>query len=180
MSYNYKIIDGGKQPHFLTFCVVGKIPIFTNSKLCNLVIEDLKYCGVNFGLKVYAYVIMDNHIHLIISSENDLSDIIRRFKSHLAKTIISKLEFDSRSWIVNLLANFKLNRKRDQIHQFWSENNHPELIQGVKMFNQKIDYIHQNPVRRGLVSNPEAWNYSSAGWYEKKTGLFEIDDIEVF
>lgn len=180
MSYKYKIIDGGKQPHFLTLCVIGKIPVFTYSKLCNTVLEELKFYRVNSGLKIYSYVIMDNHIHLILSSEHDLSDIVRRLKSHLARTIINALEIDSRNWIKDLLNTLKRDGKRTQTYQFWTENNHPELIQGVGMFNQKIDYIHQNPVRRGLVSTPEAWNYSSAAWYTTRIGLLEMDDIGIF
>ncbi len=56
----------------------------------------------------------------------------------------------------------------------WQEGSHPEVIQGYEMMREKIQYIHANPVRAGLVENPTEWRYSSAGVYEGRKGTIDV------
>lgn len=68
--------------HFITITVVGWVDVFTRTQYKDIIIESLKYCVSSKGLKLYAYVIMTNHLHLIVSTSegNELSDILRDFK----------------------------------------------------------------------------------------------------
>ncbi|VAW57985.1 Transposase and inactivated derivatives [hydrothermal vent metagenome] len=76
--------------------------------------------------------------------------------------------------ILDQLAFYKKAHKGDRAYQFWQEGVHPELIQGDHMMRQKVDYIHNNPVKRGYVDKAEHWRYSSARDYLGQQGLLEV------
>ena len=65
--------------------------------------------------------------------------------------------------------------KRDREYQFWQEGSHAEMVFSEAVMREKLDYIHQNPVKRGYVDVPEHWRYSSARDYAGQTGLMEVD-----
>ena len=177
MKSRYKILNNDDSLYFLTLNVLLKIPVFTNSSFMDIIINNLKFYRNNQQLKIFSFVIMDNHIHLIASHKENLSKVIRNFKSFTAKELIAQLKKDSRSWILNLLKENKADYKTDSIYQFWQEGNHPKQIQNVEMFNQKVEYIHYNPVKRGLVSDAKDWIYSSARNYLGLDCVFQIDKI---
>jgi hypothetical protein len=64
--------------------------------------------------------------------------------------------------------------KTESTYQVWKEGNHPQLIESEEVMRQKLDYIHQNPVKRGYVDLPEHWRYSSARDYAGQKGLIEV------
>jgi len=167
----------------MTFTVVGWVDVFTRLSYKNVVIESLKYCTYEKGLIVHAYVIMSNHIHLIISAKMNcrLSDIIRDFKRHTSKVIINKILSDgkeSRSeWMLNLLRYYAKYNMNNETYQFWQRDNKPIELQSSKWINQKLAYIHLNPVRAGIVDCAKDYIYSSAGQYLGKEGLVPIVDI---
>jgi hypothetical protein len=69
---------------------------------------------------------------------------------------------EKREWLINQLTYYRAPHKKDQEHQVWQEGVHPQQIETDEMMLQKIDYIHNNPVVRGLVVGAEHWRYSSA------------------
>ncbi|MFT6987557.1 MAG: putative transposase [Psychromonas sp.] len=126
------------------------------------------------GLKVYAYVILENHLHLIMQSAQ-LNKDIARFKSFTARQLIAYLEQHNVRTILEQLAFYKKVHKTDRQYQFWQEGVHPELIQSEAMMLQKIEYIHHNPVKRGYVDKAVHWRYSSARDYHGEVGLLDVD-----
>jgi hypothetical protein len=84
------------------------------------------------------------------------------FKRHTAQRLLDQLKDENCEWLLNQLRYFRLPYKTDSVHQFWQEGFHPQALEGEKMIEQKLDYIHGNPVQRGLVGAPEHWRYSSA------------------
>ena len=176
MRSSYKIVDN-QYPHFITSIIVEWIPIFTSSKYCDILIKALKFYQENKGLKVFSFVIMDNHYHLITENEN-LSRIISDFKKFTAKEILKELREDNKEWILHQFEFYKKSHKTESSYQVWQEGFHPIQISSQEVFNQKVDYIHYNPVRRGLVENPEDWKYSFAGYYLKDSKcVLEIDNF---
>ena len=77
------------------------------------------------------------------------------------------------------MEQYKKQYKTESKHQFWQEGSHPQLVQSWEMLKQKVDYIHFNPVKRGLVLEPEDWLYSSAGNFADRETVFEVDEIEI-
>jgi len=167
----YKIIDP-ELPHFVTLTVLHWIPVFTRPDTVDIVLDSLRFFMAE-GLKVYAYVILENHLHLIAQSEQ-LDIDMARFKSFTAKQLIRYLDEHNVTQILEQLAFYKKAHKGDRAYQFWQEGLHPEWIQNDEMMLQKINYIHENPVKRGYVDAPEHWRYSSARNYLGMEGLLDV------
>lgn len=168
----YKFIEN-YQPHFLTCTTVGWLPVLTDEPVVNTVLESLRFLLDHARLELYAYVIMESHVHMIASSEN-LSKEIGNFKSFTARTIINYCEDCGSRAILGKLRWYKLRHKKDRTHQLWQEGSHPELVQSHKMMDQKIEYIHYNPVLDGYVDDPLDWPYSSARDYAGYPGLINV------
>jgi len=167
----YKIIHP-ELPHFVTLTVLHWIPVFTRPDTVNILLDSLRFLSRE-GLKVYAWVVLENHCHLVLQSQA-LDRDIARVKSFSARKIIQYLSERHICQILDQLAFYKKAHKGDRAYQFWQEGVHPELIQNDAMMRQKIDYIHQNPVKRGYVDEAEHWRYSSARDYAGQSGLLEI------
>lgn len=175
-----KILDQhGMQ--YLTLTVTEWIDVFTRKEYRDVVIDSLKFCMENKGLTVYAYVIMSNHIHLVVQAEDErfpLSDILRDFKKFTSGQILKMIENSGkesrREW---MLYRFAWNAKRkggDRKYQLWQSSNHPTGLWTPRVVWQKIRYIHRNPVRAGLVAEAPDYLYSSASNYANKKSLLEI------
>lgn len=156
----YKIINPTK-PHFITCTITHWIPIFTRKESVDIIHESLKYLQTSDGLKIHAYVILENHLHLIVSSDN-LPKTIQKFKSFTAKEILSLLKINKVYTILEQLAFYKKAHRRETSYQLWQEGYQPKEIINEDMLKDKIDYMHQNPVKRGYVENPTHWLNSSA------------------
>lgn len=113
---------------------------------------------------LYAFVILDNHFHLVAAAP-DLPGAITSLKMFTAKEIIALLQSEPKGWLLNQLAYYKKRCQVNSDYQVWQEGCHPQLIMSEEMLVQKIEYIHNNPVKRGLVDLPEHWRYSSARNY---------------
>ena len=166
--------------YFLTFQIVGWADIFTRKIYRDIAIESFDYCIKNKGLKLHAYVIMSNHIHCIASTELKLSDIVRDFKRHTSKIILQTIvtEKESRKeWLMMIFRYHAKFNKRVEEHQLWTHENHAVELTDNKMIESRIDYIHQNPVRAGIVENQADYLYSSARNYQQLNGIIKIDEI---
>ena len=176
MGFAYKIADQ-RAVHFITCTVVQWLDIFTRTEYADIVLESVRYCQKNKGLNIYGWVIMSNHIHVICSCRNgfELSDTLRDLKKFTATVVVNAIADNVResrkSWMMWLL-------KQNGDIQFWQEGNHPEEIRTREFFRQKLDYIHNNPVRAGWVDVPEAYRYSSARDFYGIKGLIELTDFE--
>jgi REP element-mobilizing transposase RayT len=178
MSEKYKIREEGKA-YFLTITVVNWIDIFTrvNHKLA--IVDSLKYCQENKGLNLFGWCLMTNHLHLIASSSGNpsMSDILRDFKKFTSKKIVKQIieEPESRrQWLLNDFEYAGRYLKRIKNYKLWKDGNHPIFISSPKIFYQKLDYIHKNPVKEMVVEYPEEYLFSSARNYAGRPALIEI------
>jgi len=168
----YKIYNE-QQPHFLTMTFVHWIPLFTNPEITSVLLESLCFVQRERKVVLYAYVIMEHHLHLIASAP-ELGKTMKEFKSYTARRIIDYLEERRFAQLLKELHQEKLAYKVKSDYQVWQEGSHPEEIYSEAMLLQKIEYIHNNPVRRGYVDEPKHWRYSSARNYEGKEGLLDV------
>jgi len=163
MRSRYRFVDL-YGTYFLTMTIVEWIPVFTQRTVCEIIAESLSFCRANKSLCLHAYVIMENHLHLVASGP-DLPGTIRAFKGFTARQILLHAQSSGQEWMLNQFEHYKQRHRTASTHQVWQEGSHPQLIQGDEMLLQKIEYIHNNPVRRGWVDLPEHWRYSSARNY---------------
>jgi REP element-mobilizing transposase RayT len=180
MSNGYQIRDQ-HAAHFITPAIVDWVDVFTRKIYRDIVIDSLNFCIKYKALKVYGYVIMSNHMHLIVQSETgNLSDTIRDFKKFTSTNILEAIRTgpeSRREWMLHRFEWNAAQNKRSSDNQLWTHDNHPEEVRSLKFYNQKLDYIHYNPVRAGLVELPEEYVYSSAKTIIKKvSGLVPISD----
>ncbi len=180
----HKIINQNAL-HYITLTVVGWIDVFTRKVYKDDLINSLRYCIKEKGLNVHAYVIMSNHMHVILSAKEGyvLSYIVRDFKRHTAKTIIERIlttKEESRSeWMLKLFKYYAKYNKNNSKYQFWGRDNKPVELSSPKWINQKLAYIHLNPVRAGIVENTEEYNYSSSGNYNGEDGKLEVELLDI-
>lgn len=126
---------------------------------------------------------MSNHLHIICKANESfkISDIIRDFKKFTAKEIIKSIENDSESRREWMLYRFKYNgkyNKRIKHYKFWKDDNHAIQLDTNKMIDDRVNYIHENPVRSEIVYVADHYIYSSALNYAGEVGLIEIEKIE--
>jgi REP element-mobilizing transposase RayT len=157
----------------MTATVNHWLPLFTRPETVDIILDSWRFLQSNTDFRLYGYVILENHLHLIAASE-DLSRDMQRFKSYTAKQIISHLEQRRSAKLLELLAFFKRIHKQETTYQVWEEGNHPQIIESEAIMRQKLDYIHYNPVKRGYVDQPDHWRYSSARNYAGQEGLIEV------
>ena len=178
MPTGYQIKDQSAL-YFLTLQVVYWADIFTRQVYRDIVVDSLDFCRKNKGLEVYAWVIMSNHVHLIVRSKvNRLSDTLRDFKRHTSKRIIEKIEQhpeSRRMWLLMIFKYAARRHKRNKIFQVWTHENHAVELDTNEMIESRMNYLHNNPVKAGIVFNPEDYLYSSARNYAELEALMEID-----
>jgi REP element-mobilizing transposase RayT len=176
------IIRDQSKAHFITATVVDWVDVFSRKAYRDCIIESLDFCIKNKGMILYGFVIMSNHIHLIIQSDkNKLSDLIRDFKKFTAKNILHKIETEPESRADWMLKRFEFackSHSRNEKYQFWQYGNHPEEIFSEKFFWSKLDYIHLNPVRAGIVDKASHYVYSSASNYINDNGIITITKVD--
>jgi REP element-mobilizing transposase RayT len=172
MRTRYKIWDD-LYPHFFTCTVAGWIPVFTRPDSVQIVLDSWRFLQDHGRLTVYGYVILENHLHLVASAK-DLSKELGDFKSFVARQIIDSLEARNITMLLRQLKYQKAQHKTDRTYQFWQEGSHPQLLQNDAMMLEKLEYIHNNPVKRGYVDDPTHWRYSSARNYAGMPGLLEV------
>jgi putative transposase len=182
MSRKYKFRDNDKL-YFLSFAVINWIDLFIRRVYKDILIESLKYCTEKKDLDVYAYCIMSSHVHLIIGSRgNKLENIMRDFKSFTStnlKQAIKEHPGESRKeWMIWMMERAGKKNSNNTDFQLWQQHNHPIVLDSNYLLQQKLDYIHNNPVEAGFVEQPQDYLYSSAKNYCGQVGLIEVILIE--
>ena len=156
----YKIINDD-TPYFLTAIVVNWLPLFGTPAVTQILLDSLRFLQQNQKIPLFAYVIMEHHLHLVASAPK-LSKAMGSFKSYTARQIIEYYQQRNSTYVLEQLAFHKKLYKQDRNYQLWQEGSHPQEIQGIEMMRQKVEYIHNNPVMRGWVDLPTDWRYSRA------------------
>lgn len=168
-----------EKAYFVTLTVVDWVDVFSRKSYKLAIIESLKYCQKSKGLEIYAWCLMSNHLLLIAKAvgTQSLSEILRDFKKFTSKMLVAKLQDSDESRRYWMLNRFRFKGKylgRIKNYKFWQDGNHPEIIYTPEFFYEKLKYVHQNPVREMIVSNPEDYLFSSARNYAGMDSLIDI------
>jgi putative transposase len=169
---SYKIYNK-THPYFLTCTLVGWVPIFSSPLFAQIILDSLKFLIEQKRIRLYAYVVMDTHMHWVA----DAKDLVKEagdFKSYTARQIIDLADLIGRNDLLKLFHVLKCRHKKDRLYQVWQEGSHPEEIFSRSMMWQKINYIHNNPVKKRYVTDPIDWKYSSAVNYAGLEGLLTV------
>ena len=184
MSTKYKATTTD-EAYFITITTVGWIDVFTRLNQKNNIIQALNYCQQNKGLEIYAYCIMHSHIHILCKGTDGaiLSDIIRDFKKYTSKKIIQTIAEEPesrREWMLDYFKKSCEHLKRNQEYKVWQDGYHAEIVSSNYFIKQKIDYIHNNPVKDKIVTQPEDYYFSSARNYAQLSNDLEVELLDLF
>ncbi len=161
---------------FVTFSVVDWLPVFLSEAPCRIFSDSLNFCHRNKGLRTNAYVIMPTHVHGIFFHttfqakplENTLTDFRKFTGRQLA-------DLCQRTMPACFSETFRQAAGGDRERRFWQPTRHPELIETEAFWRAKLDYLHDNPCRKGLVTCAQHWRFSSAGyWLSERTNEHEV------
>ena len=126
---------------------------------------------------------MSNHIHLIVSAtDGNLSDILRDFKKFTSKEIITAIgdnkQESRKNWMLWIFKKAGEKNSRNKAYQFWQQDNHPIQLESIEFTLDKLNYMHNNPVKAGIVEKAEEYLLSSARDYHYgKGGLLPIEHL---
>ncbi|MEO6728420.1 MAG: transposase [Candidatus Dojkabacteria bacterium] len=183
MATRYRF-GNNDNAHFVTFAVVNWIDVFSRETYKEILLESLRFCIREKGLNLHAWVVMTNHVHLIISCKEGLklADVLRDLKKFTAKTIIKAIEESvqesRKDWMIWMFKRAGSKNTNNKVYQFWQQDNHPIELSTIEMMQQKMDYIHENPVRAGIVNEPQHYKYSSAlAYFEDKEWLLPLESM---
>lgn len=176
MPRHFKVHDSA-YPHFMTSTIVHWIPVFCREEHFKILADSLTHCCESKGLLVHGYVIMPNHFHLLASQDEGLlTDTMRDLKGYVSRVLKPLLIGEGRDSWVSAMESAGGQRSDFAL---WQEGFHPEQVYSGPFFQQKLDYIHSNPVRAGFVNDPCEWRYSSAGFYLRENeSLLPITPVE--
>lgn len=169
--------------YFLTLTVVDWVDVFTRPAYRHIIVDSLKYCQKEKGLIIYAWCLMSNHLHLIAAGKinYDLSDILRDFKKFTSKKLLTSISRENESRKTWMLNSFEFAGRYDtkiKNYKFWKNGNEAKELISNSFTQQKLDYLHNNPVTAEIVDSPEHYIYSSARDYSGQKGLIEVEYIE--
>lgn len=182
MSRNYKF-HNPDGVYFVSFAVIEWLDVFIRNEYKNILIDNLHYCQKEKGMEIFAWCIMTSHVHIIFRSAGNQKPelLLGDFKRVTSKAIVKAIaENPKESRRELLLGQFlKAGQKSSNVnkYQFWRHDNKPIELWSNKVIDEKIDYIHNNPVEEGFVSKAEDYLYSSATDYAGEKGL--LDDVIV-
>ncbi|MFV8346880.1 transposase [Flavobacterium sp. ZB4P13] len=173
MSRKYKFGES-TGAYFVSFATVNWIDVFTRVVYFDCIIESLEHCRKNKGLELYGYCLMPSHVL------GDPSGLMRDFKGFTSRRMLKIIEENAqesrKEWMLRMFERAGIKNSNVKHRQFWQQNNMPIEIWSLKVFEQKLNYIHNNPVEAGFVIDPIDWKYSSARNYgNNEHSILEID-----
>ena len=181
MSGDRYFIRDQNSCYFLTLTVIHWIDLFSRKAYRDIMVDALNYCIQYKGLRLYAWVIMSNHVHLVgrVVSPYGMSGFLRDFKKYTSKQMVAAIKSipeSRRSWLLDKFAFEARRTGRAQYFKVWKDDNHAVDLSKIDVMN-KINYIHNNPVAAGIVEEGEYYIYSSARDYAGRRGLVAVEVV---
>jgi putative transposase len=151
---------------YVTYSVVDWLPVFVSGAASKIVAESLDFCRRQKGLRINAYVIMPTHLHAIVFHESfdarSLENVMTDFRKFTGRRLC---DFCSEQMPACFSDAFRRAAGADRERRFWQASRHPVQIENERFWQVKLDYLHENPCRKGLVARADHWRYSSASYW---------------
>ena len=169
-------IEGCNHARFLTFSCYKRLDLFGSPRIGDEFVRILREARERRGFKLHAWVVMPNHVHLLVrpgGSAATVAGVLRAIKQPMAQRVL-------RRWVELDAPVLKHLRDRDGRSHFWMKGGgHDRNVFSAEEVEEKLRYIHENPVRAGLVTRPEDWAWSSAHlWDRRHESGVPIDPVE--
>jgi len=166
------------QAHELTFSCYQRLPLLSRDRTRQWMIDAIESARNKLCYDVYAFVIMPEHVHIIVYPRNQPHDIawfLKSVKQSVSRKAHAWLSANHKEWLEKLTV---VPKEGPGVFRFWQAGGgYDRNIVSYATLMQMIEYIHANPVKRGLVERAADWPWSSALWYERQEGVLKIDPI---
>jgi REP element-mobilizing transposase RayT len=174
----YRIVDGVGL-YYVTFTVVERLPVFIDETACQIVTNSFNFCITNKDLRVNAYVIMPTHRHAITFDSEFNPERLKHTLDDMRKFTGRQLLDHAAHHLPKIFTEcFEEHAGKDRERRFWQPSQHPVGIFSNEFWKQKMEYVHHNPCRKGLVRNPEDRRFSSARyWLTSEQGDVQLSDV---
>lgn len=181
MSRKYKF-HNPEGIYFVSFATVYWLDIFTREIYFGSITDSITFCRKEKGMFVYAYCILPSHMHLIFQdTKGNPGKLLGEFKSYTSKAIQKLIEDNPqesrKEWLLWMMERAGGKNSNVKKRQFWQQHNKPIELWSTHVIQQKLDYIHYNPVESGFVTKPQHWKYSSASNFSNEWSVIEIDKL---
>jgi len=181
MSRNYKF-HNKEGLYFVSFATINWMDVFVREEYFMALVNSLDWCRKEKGMEIYCWCIMPSHVHLIFRAKNNNpGELLKSFKTYTSKALQKMIEEHSqesrKEWILWMMKRAGLKNSNVKSMQFWQQHNKPIELWSSEVIDQKVDYIHNNPVVAGFVTEAHFWKYSSAVDYSGGRGVLEIDFV---
>ena len=161
--------------HFLTFSCYRRLPLLETARARNLFVQALRKIRERYEFLLVGYVVMPNHVHVLISETSTATP------SLVLKVLKQRTSRDFRRVPRRAAAGqlrFAFARGEGSLARFWQPRFYDFNVWSKRKVREKLEYMHENPVTRKLVSHPKDWPWSSWGFYAKgEAGLVPIDPV---
>ncbi|WP_299900712.1 transposase [uncultured Aquimarina sp.] len=180
MSRKYKFHNASGL-YFVSFATVYWIDVFTRQLYFDVLAESVSYCRKEKGMEMYAYCFMPSHVHFIFrSSQEQPMELLRDFKRYTSNKVVECIsnnpQESRKEWMLWMFERAAKKQSNVTKYQFWQHHNQPIELWSPAVIKQKINYIHNNPVESGFVTNPIDWKYSSARNFQDDHTVLGIDN----
>ena len=183
MIRKYKFVNRDGV-YFVTATIVDWVDVFTRNEYRDILMDSFHFCQQYQGLKIYGWVLMTNHFHLIGSTtdEKGIGMVMWNIKSFtsmkLINAIIKNPKESRKEWMLDLFEKNGKQSKNNFHYQFWQRENHTILLDNDEInFAQRMQYLHESPIRSGYVKEPQEWKYSRAiDFYTNGKGLLTLTE----
>ena len=174
----YRIV-AGVGLYYVTFTVVEWLPVFIDENAYKIITDSLNFCIKNKWLGVNAYVIMPTHLHAILFDVEFNAERLKHTLDDMRKFTGRKLlDCSAKHLPKSFTEEFHEHAGKDRERRFWQPTQHPVGITSERFWKQKMDYLHDNPCRKGLVLHSEDWRFSSARyWLTREKNDVQLSEV---
>ncbi len=174
----YRVVTG-VGVYYVTFTIVEWLPVFIEEQACKIITDSLNFCVANKSLRINAYVIMPTHLHSIVFDAEFNAERLKHTLDDMRKfTGRQLLDYSAQHLPKSFTEEFHRHAGKDRERRFWQPTQHPVGIISEEFWKQKMDYLHYNPCRKGLVLRPEDWRFSSARyWLGREENDVQLSDV---
>jgi putative transposase len=176
MPTKLKRYYGRGDLHFLTFSCYRRLPLLRTVRARNFFVQTLEKIRQRYRFRLVGYVVMPDHVHLLIGEpeKGTPSAVLKALKQRVSRDLRGKKRRTSPHQLqLAFMKNY------GDLPRFWQPRFYDFNVYSKKKKREKLEYMHANPVQRGLVKNPGAWAWSSYLFYERgQPGLVAIDAVD--
>ena len=183
MTNSYRVFTDKHFAYFVTWTIVDWLPLFAEPAYRQMILNALDYLREKKHTQLNAFVVMPTHIHAVLWPDDgiNLSNVTRDIKRFTSREISRQAKRYGSDQVIEAFerARWANRAQTTSQYQVWQEGSHAEAIFTEKFARQKIDYIHMNPVKAGLVQTAVEWPYSSARAYLLEEETYPPTDLLV-